>query len=377
MALLAVSVADAVPKLLPGWNVPTVVAGVGVGALLLRRRWPLLALLLGVPSMVYAGLQIAPAILLAHFADRRHGVVPVVVVTAAVVVAGVAYWWYSGPGALPINLQSITYLAGFVGGASLLGRLLRVRRQQQEQLTALRESRAREHLLVEESARAAERSELAREMHDVVSHQVSLIAVQAGALRVTGGTPEQVSQVAETIRTLAVQTNDELRQVLGALRSQDVAASLNAQHDLADITGLWEAAEVAGEFTLPTAEEARAVPPAVQRAAYRIAQEALTNVRKHAHGARVRLCVSLTPPWETATGPSRGALTLTVVNVAPPGNRPVPDGGTAAAAIPGGAGLIGVGERVGWLGGTVESGPTPEGGYRLRVWLPLAVRTTS
>ena len=367
-ALVLVSVADAFSKGVDwGWPTAMWLSAAAVLGVVLRRRWPLPALLLSLPAMFWSAQQVAPGILLANYTYRRRRFVLPTIVAIVVVLtaANTITFWYTGPGWFMVNLQAAIYFAGFVGGAGLLGHLRRVRGGQRRQLEELRESRRREQLLSERAARTDERALLAREMHDVVSHQISLIALQAGALRVSddAGDLGRVRATAEVIRHLAVQANDELRQVLGALTSDEVAAALDADHTIHDIARLWEAADVPGELDLPTPRAVRDVPAPVQRAVYRIVQEALTNVRKHAGGSRVTVRVAVRTPSPR----NRPGIDLRVSNATGSGS-PRPGGWCGLPT--GGAGLPGIAERARALGGWLQAGPTTDGGFVVRAHLP-------
>ncbi len=216
-----------------------------------------------------------------------------------------------------------------------------------------------------EQARLAERARIAREMHDVLAHKVSLIALQAGGLEVNPDVgAERVQQTAEQIRTTAREALEELRGVLGVLRadsadgsaeSDSSAPELRPQPSLSDLPALVAASRAAGvrvELVQDRNGPAE-LPDTMGRTVYRVVQEALTNVHKHARGAATAVAV---------TGDARTGVRVTVTN-----QRPV----AAGDLLPGsGAGLIGLRERVGLLGGTLTSGPTAEGGWRVEAWLP-------
>src|SRR5512143_356956 len=193
-------------------------------------------------------------------------------------------------------------------------------------------------------------------MHDVVSHWVSLIALQAGALRVTtrdGAARESAS----TIRELSVRTLEELRHMVGVLRvNGGPALELVPQPGLADITALVEGSGQDASVDLDGAATGR-WPDVVERAAYRTVQEALTNITKHAPGARVTVHVA---PWEQG-------LRVSVRN-GPPSGQPT--------GLPGGRhGLTGLRERAELLGGTLRAGPTSDGGYLVEATFQGAVGT--
>jgi signal transduction histidine kinase len=200
---------------------------------------------------------------------------------------------------------------------------------------------------------AQERARLAREMHDVVSHQVSLIAVQAGALRITTH-DAAVRETADAIRNLSVQTLDELRQMVAVLRADGGhVPELAPQPRLSDIDRLVHGSGQAVRVVLDGVGD-RSWPDPIERAAYRTVQEALTNISKHAPGAAATVQIA---PWGSGlsvavrNGPSRDA--------------------PSATDLPGGGhGLIGLRERAELLGGGVSAAATPDGGFLVEALLP-------
>jgi signal transduction histidine kinase len=194
-------------------------------------------------------------------------------------------------------------------------------------------------------------------MHDVLAHRLSLLSVHAGALEFHPDAPaEEVAAAAGVIRESARAALDELRGVIGVLR-EDGNESLTQppQPTLADLPALVEESRAAGMRVTALIELGDAAPPAaVGRTAYRIAQEGLTNARKHAPGAAVTL---------TVRAPD-GNLEVEVRSLAP-----VAVG--VGSALPGaGTGLIGLAERVSLAGGTLEHGVDPDGAFVLRARLP-------
>lgn len=184
----------------------------------------------------------------------------------------------------------------------LFGQLLQAQRDLARRLVEIEEAREHERALHAQAVLARERAQLAREMHDVVSHQVSLIAVRAGALQVAAKDAD-AKEAARTIRSLSVTTLDELRTMVTLLRaSGGQATELTPQPTLVDLHRLVESsgthAQLKGELP-PT------VGTPTQRAPYRTVQEALTNVRKHAPGATARQAVS-----GCRTAPVRGYWSL-------------------------------------------------------------------
>ncbi len=209
-----------------------------------------------------------------------------------------------------------------------------------------------------EAARLAERARIAREMHDVLAHRISLIALHAGGLEITERPePAAARQTAGLIRETARSALEDLRDVLGVLASGDTSAPLAPQPRFADIAALVERSAAAGVSVrlVPNSSlglEAE-VPEAVGRAAYRVVQEALTNIHKHAASAASAVRLSGAPGI---------GLEVRVENQAPQ---------AVGTSLPGaGSGLAGLRERVEVAGGSFEAGPTLRGGFLVLAWLP-------
>jgi signal transduction histidine kinase len=239
--------------------------------------------------------------------------------------------------------------------AWFLGLLQRNRRQHTAQLEALNRQLAEERERRARLAVSEERSRIARELHDVIAHAVSVMVVQAGAARrVAAARPEQAREVMTSIESTGRQALHEMRHLVGVLRNGDEPTSLGPQPRLTDVAALVEQAREAGlPVTLQVEGDRRPLPAGVDLSAYRIVQEALTNIRKHAGpaSAEVRLRYS------------SGSVRIEVVD----------DGSGAAPGANGGRGqgLIGMRERVGMFGGRLEVGPLPQGGFRVLADLPL------
>jgi signal transduction histidine kinase len=187
-------------------------------------------------------------------------------------------------------------------------------------------------------------------MHDVVSHQVSLIAMQAGALRMAAADPD-ARQVAGTIRMLSTRTLDELRQLVSVLRT--TSGDDSPQPRVADLPALVSNAGIPATLTVRGSVDD--LPAPVSGAVYRTVQEALTNVRKHAGGAVTSVLVVA----------EADELRVEVRNEAPDGPREY-------ATLPsGGHGLVGLRERAALLNGEFEAGPTDGGGFAVEVTFPL------
>ncbi|WP_405747119.1 histidine kinase [Streptomyces sp. NBC_01525] len=319
------------------------------GSLALRRRFPLLVFVLTLPATVIAELVVVPFAALYTLADtsrNRRLISACAVVSAAV---GTVPWPLSGFEGHTWTFVSFVYTLATAAAPVLLGQLVQARRDLALRLAEIGEVREHERKLHAQAVLARERTQLAREMHDVVSHQVSLIAVRAGALQVAAKDPD-AQDAARTIRTLSVNTLDELRHMVTLLRtSGHRSAELTPQPTLADLRQLLDTSGIETEVTgeLPPDISAPA-----QRAVYRTVQESLTNVRKHAPGARATVRL-----WHDATH-----FGVDVTNTPP--TRP-------ALPLPSSHhGLVGLGERAELLGGTLTFGPTPEGGYAVRLRAP-------
>ncbi len=323
---------------------------VACAALFLRRRYPLIAFLLTVPAGITQDAVVAPFVALYSLAvtarDRRLlGACATLSALAAVVPSPLADdpSWDAG------LVVAFAYRLALAAAPILLGQLVRTRHELSGRIAEIHEAREHERVLLARTVLAQERARLAREMHDVVSHQVSLIAVQAGALQVTAGEPA-AREAARAIRSLSAGTLDELRTMVTVLRGDgESTTGFAPQPTLADLPALVEGSgievKLTGEITVALATPA-------QRAVYRTVQEALTNVRKHAPGATVTVEL-----W--ADGPEAG---VTVTNSPPT---------APALPLPGGRlGLVGLHERAELLHGSLESGPTPDGGFRVRMRLP-------
>ncbi len=257
------------------------------------------------------------------------------------------------------------YLADLIVGSLITaitigwGLFARARR---ELVHSLRERALRleaEQRLRVEQAREAERRRIAREMHDVLAHRVSLLSLHAGALEFRpDAPPEEISEAAGVIRASAHAVLEELRDVIGVLREGGEEGPERPQPTLARIPELVEESRAAGMQVACRLDAGGAdVPTVVGRTAYRIVQEGLTNARKHAPSARVDVDVAVEDgPRLAVRVVSRRAIG------APVGARPAPPGS--------GTGLIGLGERVALAGGELRHGPDPAGDFVLRATLP-------
>ncbi|WP_243722519.1 histidine kinase [Actinomadura sp. 7K507] len=236
------------------------------------------------------------------------------------------------------------------------GMLVRSRRMLIESLKERARAAETEQRLRVEEGRLLERERIAREMHDVLAHRISLLAVHAGALEFRPDAPADQREAAGVIRQSAFEAMEDLREVIGVLRAAPPGTDPERpQPTLADVSALVrESRRAGGDISLDEhVPDPSRVPSRVGRHAYRIVQEGLTNARKHAPGAGVRVRLDAGTDLE-----------IEIVNAVPPG--------PPTLAIPGsGAGLVGLAERVALLGGTLEHGRTGDGRFRLHARLPL------
>jgi signal transduction histidine kinase len=211
------------------------------------------------------------------------------------------------------------------------------------------EERARR--LEAERIRADERNRLANEIHDVVAHRVSLMVVHTGALKLAA-TDDRTKEIAELVRSSGRLALEELREVVGVLRS-DESAPLAPTANLANLPALLEETRSTGvEVAFHEAGTPRRLPVTVERTAYRVVQESLTNARKHAPGAPIT--VQLT--WGSST------LDISILNEA---------ASQATAKFPeSGHGLESLRERAALVSGRIEAGPIDDGGWVVRATLP-------
>ncbi|RIQ20534.1 sensor histidine kinase [Jiangella rhizosphaerae] len=327
-----------------------------------RRRWPVqLAVVLALLAIGVSSAAGAGVILMFTVAVHRRWAVALAVGALNVVSGLLFYRVYPDP-ALSFRWAALLTVL-VVSAVTLWGMLVRSRRQLVLSLRERAHQAEAEAALRVERARHLERERIAREMHDVLAHRISLLSVHAGALEYRPDAPrEDVANAAGVIRASAHQALQDLREIIGVLRApssdddpdrpQPTLAQLPALVDESRQAGMRVTVvdELAGDGAEP--------PPVVARCAYRVVQEALTNVRKHARGTGV--CVML-------TGGPGGGLAVEVRNRMPVGSA----GRATTSEIPGtGTGLIGLAERVGLAGGTLEHGITRDGDFRVHAWLP-------
>ncbi|WP_054566384.1 sensor histidine kinase [Frankia sp. R43] len=405
---------EAEPVTAPQLVVDVALGGLSCCALWLRRRWPVrIAVAIGLVVTLSAAAAVASVVAVFTVAVHRRANVLAGVI-ALHLLAGVGYGLYR-PSADSSLWVDLFFTALIISAVAAWGMLVRARRQL---VLSLRERAQRAEAaqrLRAEQARSAERARIAREMHDVLAHRITMVALHAGALEISSDLPsEQVGATAGVIRGAARQALEELREVIGVLRSDSRGGPETAprvpQPTLADVSHLVAEARHAGlrvETSIDVGSPGKA-PGSLGRDAYRIVQEALTNIGKHApravatvslvgrpgEGLRVLVSNELpapalrTPPAFAALSPSAlspAALTPSALSASGPsasgpspcGPSPGPGaslapsvsatkavGPTAAPALPGaGAGLTGLAERVSLSGGTLTCGPTAEGTF--------------
>jgi signal transduction histidine kinase len=358
--------------------------------LVVRRRWPLVpvaAALATIPFqagylLLMVGLytlgSYRPEGVARRFAERRAmsllcawAIAETAVVSALTIGTQQADALRNGVPRYALLLLSVLVAVGITVAPTMLGLYIGARRRLWETLTDRAEGLETELALLAEQAserarraRMEERTRIAREMHDVVAHRVSLMVVHAGALeRVVHKDADRAADSARLMGDIGRQALDELRQILGVLRtvetdavSGEVAAAVLAVPSsdgpgLADVPRLVDESRAAGlRVRLTVGGARRALSAETERTAYRVVQEALTNVLKHAAGAEAEVVVAYVP----------GGVALVVSNNCPAAaaeiRRKLPSGGN---------GLVGMRERVTALGGTFKAAVTESGGFRV------------
>ena len=335
----------------------TLLAVVVALPVLIRRRspYPLLALATGAWFLMSApvGLMLGCYTLSAQSRRPRWdgllmGALAVAVFTRSAVTPDVS----------ALGAAMVTAL--LVVAPALLGLWIGTRRALVANLREKAARLEREQHLKADQAKAQERARIAREMHDVVAHRVSLMILHAGALEVSLADAEAADR-AGLIRQTGREALEELRHILDVLRERDSEAPLGPQPTLTDLDQIVQQSRNARmQVSLAVEGQRRTLPATVERTAYRLVQEALTNVHKHAAGAATQICLKYEPK----------RLEVTVRN-ARPANGPDP----SLALRTNGHGLLGLRERVTLLGGSFHAGPRLDGGFEVRASIPTQVPT--
>jgi signal transduction histidine kinase len=330
-----------------------VVACVFSAALAVRRRFPIVTLVTAIALIEFAN-EVGPNALgetaaflfgvvitmysVGAYARGRALAVGAVLVGAAIPLAAIE----PGEGA---TAADIGFFVMFFGGPFVAGQVIRRRRERETELEAEGEEKAR-------AAVADERTRIARELHDVVAHAVSVVVLQArGARRVLGADQHEAREALDTIERSASEALTEMRRLLNLLREQDEELALTPQPSLRRVGALAERARAAGlPVELQVDGTLDDLPPGIDVSAYRIVQEALTNALKHAGPASATVRIVR----------DEHELAIEVID----------DGRGRNGSAGGGYGLVGMRERVAVYGGSLEAGPTGQG-FSLRAQLPL------
>ncbi|MEO9175241.1 MAG: sensor histidine kinase [Gaiellales bacterium] len=325
-----------------------------VAALWWRRRYPLVVLAVccvaSLIVVVIGGINVtaaAVAIALYTYASRTSW--------ARAVLAGAAAAAFTITARVMAGAilpdATVTTLV-LLGAICTLGLYVGTRRAYIEELTRRAERAERDRELLAQQAAIDERARIARELHDVIAHHVSLMVVQAGALRRRAdGHPESAGML-DSIAHTGREALGEMRRMLGVLRPDATPADREPQPSLRDIPTLARQMRAGGlDVALAIEGEARALPPGVDLAAYRVIQEALTNVVKHAGVSRAELRIRY----------EDDAISFAILDNGV---------GQHAPGDPRGHGLVGMRERVALYNGTLSTGPRPGGGFAVEARLP-------
>ena len=348
----------------------TAVFGLALGAALpiaMRRRWPLQALGIATVSLTIAtaiGQSFAPDPLIAvpmyqvaSVRERRESFPALVIVGASLVIAAAV-----GAATHPREGQA-TFSVLLAIAAWFVGDSVRARREYTAGLAEQAAQRARENVERAQRGVAEERLRIARELHDVVAHSLSVIAVQSGVGRhVIDARPEQAKQALAAVEKTSRSALDELRRMLGVLRRQESdGPDLSPAPSIGEVGALVEEIRSTGvPVELRIAYESLGeLPPLVELSAYRIIQEALTNVVKHAPSARTVVEVRR----------DHDELVVEVTD----------DGGGTIPPYPSGTsenrhGIVGMRERAALFNGSLSAAPRPGGGFRVLARLPVDER---
>jgi signal transduction histidine kinase len=338
--------------------------GLGVVTLVamnFRRRWPLAMALLGAVASVASVSSSGAGLLTFISLSTRRLWMEMIPVAAISVVAGQLYYTLQ-PTADSQGPWYISLVVGiaFAGIAIAIGMYIGARRELLATLEDRAERAEREQAMRVAQAHGQERNRIAREMHDVLAHRMSLVAMHAGALAYrTDLTPEQTRETAEVIQANSHRALTDLREILGLLRDEDNdEVPTRPQPTLCDLGELIADEQASGARVQLDNEVSASdeIPASIGRTAYRMVQESLTNARKHAPNTQVDV---------TVTGRPGDGLTVEVRN-------PLRVGGATTRTPGAGFGLIGLAERANLARGRFEQGRTREGDFVVRMWLPWA-----
>jgi signal transduction histidine kinase len=327
--------------------------------LLLRRRWPFVALAAVLAAAAASPVDaqfVFPIAAMLYTIGSWRSWQATLAAAASVVATGLAYQQAGGPDLSTGDLATTAVLCGVAGGVGLY---VSARRASVDALRDRAERLDRERELLADRAVAEERVRIAQELHDVVAHNVSLIVVKAQALGATVP-DDRVAEATGGIADLGREAMAEMHRTLKLLRtSEDEAAKRAPQPGLANLDRLLEQSRAAGlDVRLAVEGEPRELSQSLDLSAFRIVQEALTNVRKHAGTARASVTVGYRPQ----------ALELSVVDSGDATAGAATAG--AGAGAPGGHGLVGMRERATMFGGTLTARPLADRGFEVNAVLP-------
>ena len=345
-----------------------------------RRRWPVLVILaVGIPRSLYdqlgigfAPLPLGPAIAYYTIMDRCSTKVRVVM--SVLLIAGVIEGQTTPGHTEPYDFFIAVLQFAVAGTLGILSRTRRAYLQAVETRAEQAEAERDRQLAL---AAAEERSRIARELHDVVAHHVSLMAVQseaAGAL--LPGRPAEAAKAVDIIGQTAREALTELRRLLGVLRGPAEVNGRSVTAPAPSISALDEVLAPVRQagITVNLRVEGRPskLPPGVDLAAYRIVQEALTNTVKHSGAGEAAVIVTYEPGYVTVSVTDTGHAAVAVVLGRPARKARAgsPNGGGARPAASGGFGLAGIAERVASCGGSLTVGPADAGGFAVTARLP-------
>ncbi|MFI6376207.1 histidine kinase [Streptomyces sp. NPDC050546] len=335
--------------------VDQVIGALACATVWLRRRWPL-GLAAALTPVTFVSDTAGGACMIALFTLAVHRPFRYVAWVGGANLALVPLFYWVRPDGDIRYLVSVVFAVLLTVAIVGWGMFVRAKRQL---LVSLRDRARRaetEARLRAEQAQRLAREAIAREMHDVLAHRLTLLSVHAGALEFRPDAPAaETARAAGVIRESAHEALQDLREIIGVLRAGEPDDTGRPLPTLGALDTLVAESRQAGmKVSLDQrAGDPAAVPSSVGRTAYRVAQEGLTNARKHAPGTEVTVSV---------TGAPGDGLTVSVHNPAPEGDVP---------PVPGsGQGLIGLTERATLAGGRLEHGHTPEGGFEVRAWLP-------
>ena len=255
------------------------------------------------------------------------------------------------------DVTGVAFSLAFIGGPWAAGVAIKLRRDREAKLTARTRELERDQAEQARQAVEAERARIARELHDVVSHAITVTVLQArGCRRMLGVDEQAVRRSLDAIEQTNTQALGDMRRLLLLLRETGEPTGSTPAPSLARLESLLTELRDSGlPIELSVTGNGRDVPPGVDTSAYRIIQEALTNVVRHAGQATATVSIAY------------GAGDLDIM---------VEDTGTSGTTGPGrGLGLVGIRERVAVVGGHVEAGPGPQGGFVVNVHLPYALQT--